>query len=57
MKGTLPPPNRFPNLADKTLVDADRVAMGFLSIPGLPETIPTNFIMPVFDYDFGSTFN
>ncbi len=66
MKGTLPPPSRWPRLtppgpADKPepsqLVDATKAAMGFPTIPGLPSTLPSNFIMPTLDYDWGPDFN
>jgi hypothetical protein len=39
------------------LVDADKNAMGFPSIPGIPAGIPSNFIMPVLDYDWGPRFD
>ena len=57
MNNTAPPPNRYPTLADKQLVDANKQAMGFPTLPGLPATIPSNFINPVLDYDFGPQFN
>ena len=57
MKGVEPPPNRYPTLASKTLVPANKEAMGFPSLPGLPASVPSNFIMPVLDYDFGPQFN
>jgi hypothetical protein len=57
MKGTAPPPSRYPTLAAGTLVDATSEAMGFPSIPGLPEHAPTGLINPVLDYDFGPDFN
>ncbi len=60
MHGTPPPPSRWPNLVDKTLVDPTPAAMGFpMGIPGIPATIfdPTNFVNPVFDYDWGPLFN
>ena len=39
------------------LVDADKRAMGFPTIPGIPPSLPSNFIMPVLDYDWGPGFN
>jgi len=40
------------------LVVATKEAMGFPSgIPGIPSGIPSNFIMPVLDYDWGPDFN
>jgi hypothetical protein len=40
------------------LVAATKEAMGFPSgIPGIPAGIPSNFIMPVLDYDWGPEFN
>lgn len=57
MKGVAPPPSRYPNLADGTLVDATSTAMGFPSLPGLPPGTPTGLVNPVLDYDFGPQFN
>jgi hypothetical protein len=57
MKDVAPPPSRYPNLKDGTLVDATSGAMGFPSIPGLPANAPTGLINPVLDYDFGPDFN
>jgi hypothetical protein len=57
MKGVAPPPSRYPNLADGTLVDATNVTMGFPALPGLPAGIPTGLINPGLDYDFGPDFN
>jgi hypothetical protein len=57
MKGTAPPPSRYPTLAAGMLVDATSEAMGFPSIPGLPEHAPTGLINPGLDYDFGPDFN
>ena len=40
------------------LVEANKAAMGFPTIPGLRATAPeTGFIMPVLDYDWGPQFN
>jgi hypothetical protein len=57
MKGVEPPPSRYPNLKDGTLVDAASAAMGFPALPGLPEDAPTGLINPAIDYDFGPGFN
>ena len=58
MKGTSPPPSRYPTLAQGTLARADKAAMGFPTIPELRSTMPEpDFIMPVYDYDWGSQFN
>jgi hypothetical protein len=57
MKGTEPPPSRYPNLASGTLVDANNLAMGFPAIPGLPAGTPSGLINPSLDYDFGPDFN
>ncbi len=58
MKGTPPPPSRFPTLAKGELVPAHKVAMGFPNLPGLRDTVPEpDFIMPVHDYDMGPQFN
>jgi len=60
MHGTPPPPSRWPTLAGGTLVDPTPQAMGFPSgIPGIPATIfdPTNFVFPVFDYNWGPFFD
>ena len=57
MKGTLPPPSVWPRLEKGELVDATKSAMGFPTIPGVPPTLPSNFIMPTLDYDWGPDFN
>lgn len=58
MKDVEPPPSRWPQLADGTLVSANKQAMGFPTLPQLRPTIPEpDFIMPVIDYDWGSEFN
>ncbi|NQW79937.1 MAG: hypothetical protein HQ445_02035 [Polaromonas sp.] len=57
MRGTEPPASRYPTLAAGTLVAAHKVAMGFPALPGLRPTLPErDFIMPVFDYDWGPDF-
>ncbi|MEQ1595711.1 MAG: alpha/beta hydrolase domain-containing protein [Casimicrobium sp.] len=57
MKGVAPPPSVWPRLDKGELVDATKAAMGFPTIPGIPATLPSNFIMPTFDYDWGPDFN
>jgi hypothetical protein len=57
MKGVAPPPSRYPNLANGTLVDATSTAMGFPALPGLPPGTPTGLVNPTLDYDFGPGFN
>ena len=60
LKGTPPPPSRWPTLAGRTLVDANKKAMGFPSgVPGIPDSIflSENFAFPVFEYDWGPQFN
>lgn len=57
MKGVAPPPSRYPNLTNGTLVDANAAAMGFPALPGLPANTPTDLINPLLDYDFGLAFN
>jgi hypothetical protein len=58
MKGTSPPPSRYPTLQEKQLVEPTKVAMGFPTIPGLRPTAPEpGFINPVLDYDWGPQFD
>jgi len=58
MKGVPPPPSRYPMLKDGTLAEANKKALGFPALPGLRPTLPeADFIMPVFDYDWGPQFN
>jgi hypothetical protein len=57
MKGTMMPPSVYPKIAEGTLVEPTKKAMGFPSIPGLPAGAPTGFMNPVLDYDFGPEFN
>ena len=58
MKGTAPPPSRYPTLATGTLARADKTGIGFPTLPGLRATVPEpDFIMPVHDYDWGPQFN
>src|SRR6267378_2522044 len=60
MNGTPPPASVWPRLKSGDLVQATREAMGFPSIPALaaiPTTAPSDFIVPVLDYDWGPGFN
>lgn len=64
VKGVPPPPSRFPTLAPRpgetsaTLAAANKEAIGMPALPGLRSTVPEpDFIMPVFDYDWGPQFN
>ena len=58
MKGTPPPPSRYPSLAMGQLAAAHKVALGFPTLPGLRASVPEpGFIMPVYDYDWGPQFN
>lgn len=57
MTNTPPPPSRYPTLADGTLVDPTKQAMGFPTIPGVPAGAPTGIISPMLDYDWGPQFN
>lgn len=64
VKGVPPPPSRFPTLAPRpgetsaTLAAANKEAIGMPALPGLRPTVPeADFIMPVFDYDWGPQFN
>ena len=52
VKGTEPPPSRYPTLADGLLVPADTTASTFRAIPGL-RPVGVN---PVLVYDFGTSF-
>ena len=58
MNGTPPPDSVWPRLARGELVDANKTAMSFPTLPSLRPTIPEpDFIMPVLDYDWGPQFN
>jgi hypothetical protein len=52
VKGTAPPPSRYPTLADGTLVRPNETASTFRSIPGL-QPVEVNAVL---DYDFGPEF-
>jgi hypothetical protein len=71
MQNVLPPDSVYPTLNGKKgdgvatrgrnvpdLVDSNKQAMGFPTIPGLRSTVPeADFINPVLDYDWGPLFN
>jgi hypothetical protein len=64
ISGQAPVPSRFPTLAPAagqnsgTLALANKKDLGFPTLPGLRPTVPeADFIMPVFDYDWGPRFN
>lgn len=55
VKGTPPPPSRYPTLARGELVPATREALGMPEIPGLP--FSDRLLNPVLRYDFGGGFH
>jgi hypothetical protein len=58
MKNTAPPASVYPKIADGTLVDPTKKAMGFPdNVPGVPKAAPTGFMNTVLDYDLGPNFN
>jgi hypothetical protein len=58
MHGTPPPQSRYPTLRERLLVEPNKAAMGFPTIPGLRPTAPeARFINPLLDYDFGPDFD
>jgi len=58
MRDTPPPASRYPTLRDRQLVEANKTAMGFPTIPGVRASAPEpGFINPVLDYDWGSAFD
>jgi hypothetical protein len=57
MKGTDPPPSRYPSLANGYLVDPTKEATGFPTIPSLPANAPNGIVRPMLDYDWGTAFN
>ena len=58
MKGTPPPPSRYPTLEKGQLAEANKEAIGFPTLPGLRAGVPEqDFIMLVHDYDWGPQFN
>jgi hypothetical protein len=54
-KGTPMPRERYPRVADGTLVPPTSAAMGFPKIPGRPA--PDGVLHPLLDYDVGGEFN
>ena len=54
MKGTEPPPSRYPRLDRGELVTATKAAMNFPSIPGAPS--PEGLVNRVADHDYGPAF-
>ena len=58
MNDVAPPPSRYPTLAQGSLAEAQKTALGFPTLPGLRATVPeADFIMPVHDHDWGPQFN
>ncbi len=58
MRGTPPPPSRYPTMRAGELVAPHKAAMGFPTIPGLRPTAPEpDFINPLLDYDWGPRFD
>jgi hypothetical protein len=58
MQDIAPPPSRYPMLHEKQLVESNKAAMGFPTIPGLRPTAPeSDFINKVLDYDWGPQFD
>ena len=55
IKGTSPPPSKYPRLSDGTLVRPTLAAIGFPQIPGVQ--LKDSFENPLFDYDWGPKFN
>ncbi len=55
VKGTVPPPSRYPRLDQGQLVVPNQAALGFPNIPGVPA--PDGVINTIYDYDFGPQFN
>ena len=58
MRNTPPPASRYPTLREHQLVEANKTAMGFPTLPGIRATAPeAGFINPVLDYDWGAGFD
>jgi hypothetical protein len=55
VKGTLPPPSRYPRLDRGDLAAPTAAALGFPLIPGQP--LPDSVWVPLYDYDFGPGFH
>jgi hypothetical protein len=57
-QGKAPPPSRYPTLATGTLVPADKISIGFPTLPALRPTVPEpDFVNPVIEYDWGPRFS
>jgi hypothetical protein len=54
VKGTEPPPSRYPTLANGDLVPATRAALGLPGTPGLP--FSDRLLNPLLHFDFGRGF-
>jgi hypothetical protein len=55
VKGVPPPPSQYPRLDRGELAGPTQAALGFPPIPGVP--LPDGIQNPLYDYDFGPTFN
>jgi hypothetical protein len=56
VKGTLPPPSRYPTLKNGLLVPATKARVGFPTLPGVTPTLPDGIVNTMLDYDFGPQF-
>jgi hypothetical protein len=54
VRDTAPPPSRYPTLSHGDLAAPTAAAIGFPAIPGQP--LPDGVFVPLYDYDFGSSF-
>lgn len=58
MRDTPPPASRYPTLREQQLVEANKTALRFPTLPGLRATAPEpGFINPGLDYDWGPGFD
>ncbi len=58
MRGTTPPPSRYPTLREGQLTEASKSALNFPTMPGVRATAPEpGFINPLLDYDWGPGFD
>jgi Alpha/beta hydrolase domain len=55
VKGTPPPPSRYPRMEQGQLAQATQAALGFPSIPGVP--VPDGVVNTAYEYDLGPHFN
>jgi alpha/beta hydrolase family protein len=55
VKGTPPPPSQYPRLDRGELTEPTQAKLGFPVVPGVP--LPDGVINPLYDYDFGPSFN